>query len=78
VEASDFEKLQATHKLTTALTIAEDKEGPSRYKLNPEAAVTVLVYKQGGTIIKNFAFKDTKSAAEKAKDIAAAAEEALK
>lgn len=78
VEASDFEKLQATHKLTTALTIAEDKEGPSRYKLNPEAAVTVLVYKQGGNIVKNFAFKDTKSAAEKAKDIAAAAEEALK
>jgi len=78
VEASDFEKLQSTHKLTTALTIAEDREGPSRYKLNPEAAVTVLVYKQGGTIIKNFAFKDTKSAAEKAKDIAAAAEEALK
>ncbi|MCS7022344.1 MAG: hypothetical protein NZU63_11015 [Gemmataceae bacterium] len=78
VEAADFEKLQATHKLTTALTIAEEKEGPSRYKLNPEAAVTVLVYKQGGTIVKNFAFKDTKSAAEKAKDIAAAAEEALK
>jgi hypothetical protein len=36
------------------------------------------VYKQGGTIVKNFAFKDTKSAAEKAKDIAVAAEEALK
>lgn len=78
VEAADFEKLQATHKLTTALTIAEEKEGPSRYKLNPEAAVTVLVYKQGGNIVKNFAFKDTKSAAEKAKDIAAAAEDALK
>src|SRR5262249_42143863 len=78
VEAADFEKLQSTHKLTTPLTIAEDKDGPERYKLNKEAAVTVLVYKQGGAISKSFAFKDTKSAAEKAKDIAGAAQEALK
>ena len=78
VAASDFEKLQSTHKLTTALTIAEEKDGPSKYKLNKDAAVTVLVYKKGGAISKSFAFKDTKSAAEKAKDIAAAAEEAVK
>lgn len=78
VEAADFEKLQQTHKLTTALTIAEDRDGPSRYNLNKDAAVTVLVYKKGGTITKSFAFKDTASAAQKAKDIAAAAEEALK
>ena len=42
------------------------------------AAVTVLVYKKGGKISKSFAFKDTKAATEKAKEIAAAAEEALK
>ena len=38
----------------------------------------MLVYKKGGAITKTFAFKDTKSAAEKAKDIATAAEEAVK
>ena len=75
VEAADFEKLQTTHKLTTPLTVAVDKDGPKAYKLNKDAAVTVLVYKKGGEITKNFAFKDTKAAAEKAKDIAAAAEE---
>jgi peroxiredoxin len=78
VEAADFEKLQTTHKLTTPLTVAEDKDGPGAYKLNKDAQVTVLVYKQGGAITKNFAFKTTKEAAEKAKDIAAAAEEAVK
>jgi hypothetical protein len=78
VEAADFEKINTTHKLTTPLTVAIDKDGPSKYELNKDAVVTVLVYKKGGTITKNFAFKDTKSAAEKAKDIAAAATEALK
>ena len=38
----------------------------------------MLVYKKGGKIAKNFAFKDTKAAAEKAKEIADAAEDALK
>jgi len=78
VEATDFEKLQTTHKLTTPLMIAEDKDGPSKYKLNKDAAVTVLVYKKGGNITKSFAFKDTKAAAEKAKDISEAATEAVK
>lgn len=78
VKAADFEKLQGTHKLTTPLTISDDEEGPTRYKLNKEAAVTVIVYRLGGAVAKNFAFKDTKSAAEKAKDIAEAAGEALK
>lgn len=78
VEAADFEKIQETHKLTTPLTIAEDKDGPKKYELNKDAVVTVLVYKKGNAIAKSFAFKDTKSAAEKAKDIAAAATEALK
>ena len=78
VAAADLEKLQTTHKLTTPLTVAEDKDGPEKYNLNKDAAVTVLVYKQGGTISKSFAFKDTKDAADKAKDIAAAATEAVK
>ena len=78
VEAADFEKLQKDHKLTTPLTVAEDKDGPKAYTLNKDAAVTVLVYKKGGEISKNFAFKTTKEAAEKAKDIAKAAEEAVK
>ncbi len=78
VEPSDFEKLQDTHKLTTPLTIAQDTDGPKAYKLNKEAAVTVLVYQKGGKITNNFAFKDTKDAASKAKDIAKAAEDALK
>ena len=78
VQAADFEKLQSTHKLTTPLTVAEDKDGPSKYNLNKDAAVTVLVYKKGGDVSKTFAFKDTKSAAEKAKEIASAAEEAVK
>jgi hypothetical protein len=78
VEAADFEKLQETHKLTTPLTVAKAKDGPDAYKLNKEAAVTVLVYKQGGKITKSFAFKDTKSAAAKAKDVAEAAKDALK
>lgn len=77
VAEADFEKLQETHKLTTPLTIAEDKDGPSRYSLNKEAAVTVIVYKRGGMVAKNFAFKDTKSAADKAKDVAEAAKSAL-
>lgn len=78
VADADLSKLQETHKLTTPLTIAVDKDGPKAYKLNQEAAVTVLVYKAGGKITKNFAFKDTKGAADKAKDIAAAAADALK
>jgi len=78
VEAADLEKLQDTNKLTTPLTIAVDKDGPKAWKLNKEAAVTVLVYKRGGAIHRNFAFKDTKAAADQAKEIAAAAEEALK
>jgi hypothetical protein len=78
VEPADFEKIQKEHKLTAPLTIAEAKDGPERYKLNKEAAVTVVVYKQGGVVHKNFAFKDTKSALAKAKDIATATTEALK
>lgn len=78
VAAADFEKLQETHKLTTPLMIAEDPDGPAKYKLNKEAVVTVLVYKKGGAVTKSMAFKDTKSAAEKAKEIADAATEALK
>ena len=78
VQEADFEKLQNEHKLTTALTVAKDEDGPKKYALNKEAAVTVVVYKKGGVVAKNFAFKDTKSAAEKAKEIAEAAEEAVK
>ena len=78
VQAADFEKLQTTHKLTTPLTVAEDKDGPEKYKLNKDAAVTVLVYKQGGGSDKTFGFKDTKEAADKAKDIAKAAGEVAK
>jgi len=78
VEEADFERLQSTHKLTTPLTVAKDKDGPPKYTLNKDAAVTVVVYKKGGAVHKNFAFKDTKAAAEKAKEIAEAAEEALK
>ena len=77
VQPADFEKLQSTHKLTTPLTVAEDKDGPSKYNLNKDAAITVLVYKKGGAIAKTFAFKDTKEAAAKATDIAAAAKTAL-
>ncbi|MBA4187841.1 MAG: hypothetical protein C0467_07470 [Planctomycetaceae bacterium] len=78
VEAADFNKLQETHKLITPLTVAEDKDGPAKYKLNKDAAVTVLVYKKGGAISKTFAFKDTKAAAEKAKDVATAATDVVK
>lgn len=78
VEEADLEKLQGTHKLTTPLTVAKDKDGPPRYNLNKEAAVTVVVYKRGGAVAKNFAFKDTKAAAGKAKEIAEAAADALK
>lgn len=78
VTETDLEKLQSTHKLTTALTVATDKNGPPAYKLNPEAAVTVLVYSKGGNISKNFAFSDTKSAAAKATEIASAAKDVLK
>ena len=78
VEAADFEKIQTKEKLTTPLTVAEEKDGPSKYNLNKDAAVTVLVYKKGGEISKSFAFKTTKDAAAKAKEIAAAATEAVK
>ncbi|MBM4068730.1 MAG: hypothetical protein FJ271_07270 [Planctomycetes bacterium] len=78
VEAADLEKMQDTHKLTTPLTIAKDKDGPKSYKLNKDAAVTVLVYKRGGAIHANFAFPDSKSAAAKAGKISQAAEEAYR
>jgi hypothetical protein len=83
VSGSDLEKLQDTHKLTTPLAVAVDTDGPPRYKLNKDAVVTIIVYKNGpscgiGYITKNFAFSDTKSAAAKAKDVAAAASDALK
>lgn len=70
--------MQDTHKLTTPLTVAVAKDGPKNYKLNPEAAMTIIVYKKGGEILKNFAFRDTKAAAAKASEIAAAAEDAMK
>jgi hypothetical protein len=78
VQAADFEKLQETNKFTTPLTIAVDKDGPAKYELNKEAAITILVYKKGGTITKNFAFKSTKDAAEKAEEIATAAKDVVK
>ena len=73
VAAADFEKLQSEHKLTTPLTVALDKDGPKKYNLSKDAGVTVLVYKQGGVVAKNFAFKDTKEAAQQAAAIAEAA-----
>ena len=78
VADADLTKLQEEHKLTTPLTIATDKDGPKAYKLNAGAAVTVLVYKAGGTITANLGFKDTKEAAAKADEIAKAAAAALK
>jgi hypothetical protein len=78
VEAADLEKLQDTHKLTTPLTIAVDKDGPKGYKLNKDAAVTVMVYKAGGAVTKNFAFATSKDAAAKASEVAEAAAAALK
>lgn len=78
VEGADLEKLQETHKLTTPLTVGVDKAGPKSYKLNDKAAVTVIVYKQGGKVTKTFGFEDTKSASEKAKDVATAVSDALK
>jgi hypothetical protein len=78
VTAADFEKIQTTHKLTTPLTIAVDKDGPSKYNLSKDSAVTVLVYQKGNKLSKSFTFKDTKSASEKADDIATAAKDALK
>jgi peroxiredoxin len=68
VQAADFEKLQTTHKLTAPLTVATDTDGPSAYKLNKSAAVTVLVYKRGGEITQSYGFSDTQSAAAKAAD----------
>jgi peroxiredoxin len=78
VTSSDLEKLQDTHKLTCPLTVAVDKDGPRAYQLNKDAAVTVMVYRQGGVVTKNFAFADSASAAAKAAEIAAAAEAAVK
>lgn len=77
IEAADFEKFQENHKVTTPLTIAADIDGPGKYELNKDAAMTVLVYKKGGKISQNFAFKDTKEAAEKAEAIAKAAKEVV-
>jgi len=77
VADADFEKLNETQKLAAPLTIAVDKDGPKAYDLNKNAAVTVLVYEKGGKIKKNFAFKDTKAAAMKAKEIADTAKELL-
>ena len=78
VTEADFEKIQTTHKLTTPLTIAEDKDGPKKYNLSKDSAITVLVYKKGNALSKSFTFKDTKEASEKAADVASAAKEALK
>ena len=59
--------------------ITVDKDGPKGWKLNKEAAVTVTIYRiKGQAVHQNFAFRDTKAAAEKAKDVAASIEEALK
>jgi len=77
VTGADLEKLQTTHKLTAPLTVATDTDGPSAYKLNKSAAVTVLVYKRGGEITQSYGFSDTKSALAKAADIAAAARTAV-
>jgi hypothetical protein len=77
VEKADLEKLQTAQKLTTPLTIAVDTDGPKAYKINKDAAVTVLVYGKGGVIHSNFGFSDTMSAAAKASEIAAAAQAVL-
>ena len=78
VTDADFEKLQETHKFTTPLTIAVKKDGPPAYDLNKDAAVTVLIYKKGGKVVKSYGFSDTRSAADKATDIVQTAEGALK
>src|SRR5262249_21844843 len=81
VTAADMEKLQETHKLTAPLTVMKNKaqkDGPKGYNLSKDAAVTVIVYKKKATRdAKVFAFSDTKSAKEKAKDISAAAKAAV-
>ena len=72
------DNLVSVVKAVDAVQKAEDKDGPEKYTLNKDAAVTVLVYKEDGKVQQNFAFKTTKEAADKAKDIAAAAEKAVK
>jgi len=78
VKGADLEKLQETHKLTTPLTVAEDKDGPGKWALNKDAAVNVVVYKKGGKVEKTFAFKSTADAAKAAADVATAAQGAVK
>ena len=77
VQKADLEKLQEKHRLTTPLTIAVSKNGPRAYKINPKAAVTVILYGRGGVKTQTFGFTDTASAAAKSKQIAAAAAKAV-
>ena len=79
VEAADLEKLQTTHKLTTPLTVADGQGRPAAVQAEQGRRRHRARLQEGRRrSAKNFAFKDTKVAAEKAKEIAAAAEDALK
>jgi hypothetical protein len=60
------------------LTIAAEKDGPGAYKLNGEAAVTVIIYNRGKLITSNFAFRDTKELTkEKIEEIVKSIDKAL-
>ena len=60
------------------LVISAEKDGPGAYKLNGEAAVTVIIYNKGKLVTSNFAFRDPKELTkEKIEEIVKSIDKAL-
>lgn len=78
IEADDMKKFAEQTKSKMPYDVAVDHGGPPAYKLNPEAAVTVMVYNKGKKVVANFALKDTKElTSDKVAEIVKSLEKAL-
>ena len=77
-DVDDIRKLAGDTKTKLPLTISVNRDGPPDYKLNNEAAVTVVVYNAKRKVVANFAFKDAKDlTADKAAEIAKSLDKAV-
>jgi hypothetical protein len=78
VDADELRKLGDAVKPRMPLNLAVEKGGPARYELNPDAAVTVIVFNAARKVVANFAFADAKDVTrEKAAAVVAALDKGL-
>ena len=77
VKEEDLQALSEKSELKSATSVSVDADGPANYKLNKDAAVTVVIYQsREKPTTANFAFKSTEEAAKAAEKVAEAAKKA--